>query len=123
MTIELLKQRIEEETGVPASLLHGETAEENIAQAKALLAYKSEAHKTTREQFADYMAAAMGHERPDAMAALDRIEANQRAYPTISDSGEIDPGDGRTAREKFADMLRDQLAFDPNKLTGKETVW
>lgn len=45
MTIEELKQTIEQRTGVPASFLTGETAEENIAQAKALLAYKREAQQ------------------------------------------------------------------------------
>ena len=59
MTIEELKQTIEQRTGVPASFLTGETAEENIAQAKALLAYKREAQqqrpKTTAEQFSDWL--------------------------------------------------------------------
>ena len=37
---EFIRQEIEKVSGVPASLLTGETLEENIAQAKAMLAYK-----------------------------------------------------------------------------------
>ena len=58
-----LKHTIVECTGVPSSLLTGETAEENIAQAKALLAYKREyqngklqlptRHKEHKEWFDD----------------------------------------------------------------------
>lgn len=59
MNTEELKQEIAQRTGIPAALLTGETAEENIAQAKALLAYKREHEaqrpKTAQEQFADWI--------------------------------------------------------------------
>jgi len=50
MIIEEIKLEIEKQTGVPASLLKGETVEENIAQAKALLAYKQEHAEPTAPQ-------------------------------------------------------------------------
>lgn len=61
MDISNIKAEIEKQTGVPASLLNGETVEENIAQAKAILAYKQEAGteapqepQTPAEQFASW---------------------------------------------------------------------
>ncbi len=58
MSIEEIKRTIEHKTGVPAYLLKGETLEENIAQAKAILAYKGasdpEEPKAPAEQFAEW---------------------------------------------------------------------
>lgn len=126
MTTEEVKQLIEQRTGVPASLLTGETVEENIAAAKALLAYKrehdKERTKSTREQFADWLAAQRGEDPPPdtAGAALAEIEAATRAYPSIRDGGEPDISgqDNRTGKEKFADWLYKQSAFDPSKEDG-----
>ena len=142
MTIEELKQTIEQRTGVPASFLTGETAEENIAQAKAFLAYKREYEqqrpKSTAEQFSDWIggqleerdrqtAAAFGlhYEAPEkdpAGAALADIEEAVRVeaggYPMVKDGGQIDTSnmpDPRPAREQFADWLGQKTAFDPFK--------
>lgn len=76
MDIEELKQEIEDYTGIPADSLTGETAEENIAQAKALLAYKREQGKTTRDQFTTWMNEREGKVVPDlAGKGLAEIEA------------------------------------------------
>ena len=40
MSIDELKKDIEQRTGVPAAIIQGETNEEVIAHAKALLAFK-----------------------------------------------------------------------------------
>ena len=142
MTIEELKQTIEQRTGVPASLLTGETAEENIAQAKAMLAYKREYEqqrpKTAAEQFSDWLggqleeknrqtAAAFGlhYEAPEtdpAGAALadiaEAVRVEGGGYPMVKDGGQVDTSnmpDPRPAREQFAEWLGQQTAFDPFK--------
>ena len=127
MNLENLKNEIEQRTGVPASLLSGETPEENIAQAKAFLAYKRECAeqqpKTAREQFADWMNAKQGIDPEDTEgAALADIEEAVRVaaggYPMTRDGGEVNNlADPRPAREKFADWLdqRGDLKFDPFK--------
>ena len=56
MELEAFKNQVEKETGVPASLLTGETPEEISARAKALLAYKKEHEvKTPWQEFAEHI--------------------------------------------------------------------
>lgn len=66
-----IREQISEKSGVPVDLLTGDTLEENVAQAKALLAYKRECEniqgnsesgtnqitrpQTTKEQFANWL--------------------------------------------------------------------
>ena len=128
MSIEELRQTIEQRTGVPASLLNGETAEENIAQAKALLAFKREhaaaQARSSREQFAAWYTAQIGEDPQDtAAAALADLEEAERAeaggYPRTQDGGEVTGiPDARPAREQFAAWLEQQAAFDPFKQDG-----
>lgn len=126
MNTEELKQTIETQTGIPANLLNGETIEETIAHAKALLAYKREADaerpKTTAEQFAEWMNTRNGIEQPDiAGEALARIEEQARVeaggYPILRDGGSVNNnlGDGRTVREQFAEWAGRNMAYDPRK--------
>ena len=125
MSIEELKQIIEQRTGVPASLLTGETAEENIAQAKAILAYKrdldTQTPRTAQEQFAEWLNASQGKEAQDtAGAALAEIEDAARmeagGYPAVQDSGEAAGlPDPRPARDQFAEWFGQKTAFDPFK--------
>lgn len=139
MTTEEVKQEIAQSTGIPVTLLTGETAEENIAQAKALLAYKREHEtqqtKTTKEQFSDWLggrlegmnkqrAATLGleytpPEKDTAGAALAEIEKQARldagGYPTVQEGSidNIDTGDGGSTKEHFADWIGRRLAYDP----------
>lgn len=143
MTTEEVKQEIAQRTGIPVTLLTGETAEENIAQAKALLAYKREHEaqrtKTTQEQFGDWLggrlegmnkqrAATLGleytpPEKDTAGAALAEIEERARVdaggYPTVqegsADNADIDGG---STKEHFADWIGRQLAYDPFNNAG-----
>lgn len=126
MNIDELKTVIEQGTGIPASLLTGETAEENIAQAKALLAYRRESEasrpKSTREQFKEWLNASQGIEEPDtAGAALEEIQEALRVeaggYPRVPDGGTPvgDFPDPRPAREQFAEYFGQIAAFDPFK--------
>lgn len=121
MNIEELKQRIEQDTGVPASLLNGETAEENIAKAKALLAYKREhtvqEPKNTKEQFADWFRAQEGEVVQDpAGAALAQIENELRSVPVLRDAGEVAHNAAAgTAKEQFAQWLYDKTAWNPRQ--------
>ncbi len=111
MTIEEIKQTIEQHTGVPASLLTGETAEENIAQAKALIAYKRELiaykreyeqqrPKTTAEQFSDWIG-----------GQLENTDGQTKKADNLPDP--------RPARRQFADWFSDwqKTEFDPFKDT------
>lgn len=99
MNIEELKQVIEQRTGVQASLLTGETAEEIIARAKAILAfrkdYEAQRRKTTAEQFSAWFNATQGINETDAEGeALADIEEAARikagVYPQVKDGGEIE---------------------------------
>lgn len=107
MTIEeikQIKQTIEQRTGVPASLLTGETAEEIIAQAKALIAYKREYEqqrpKTTAEQFSDWIG-----------GQLENTDGQTKKADNLPDP--------RPARRQFADWFSDwqKTEFDPFKDT------
>ena len=126
MILEELKANIEKQTGVPACLLTGETAEENIAQAKALLAYKREAEaqkpKTTKEQFAEWMNARTGASLPDRpAAALAQIEEQARleagGYPILKDGGSagLNLGEYGSTKKQFAEWAENITAFDPRK--------
>lgn len=127
MTIEELKKAIEERAGVPASFLTGETLEENIAQAKALLAFKKERgndpqqQRSAKDQFADWLDAQLGIEPQDAIAiasaALAEIEEATRnealGYPIIKDAGQI-PGekqpDFRSTHEQFTEWFNIKIS-------------
>lgn len=128
MNMEDVKLRIERDTGVPASLLTGETTEECIVQAKALLTlkrkyeYQPPQQKSAQEQFADWMRARLGEEQPQdtTTAALDAIEreAAEEAggYPVVRDAGEVEAGPApRSTREQFADWFSKKTAWDPAK--------
>ena len=126
MSLEELKQEIEQQTGIPAKLLTGETAEENIAQAKALLAYKREApeDKSPRGQFADWLNARLGNNETDlAGAALERIQEQVRGYPILKDGGNpyingATAPDARSAQEQFAEWAGRNMAWNPQKKDG-----
>ena len=119
MIVEEIKLKIANDTGIPLTLLTGETVEENIAQAKALLAYKRDYEqnkpKNTREQFKEWTEARAGIEPQDtAGQALAEIEEAARIqagiYPTLQDGGSIlaqgkPAPDGRTTKEQFAEWL------------------
>lgn len=119
MNLSELKQAIEQRAGISARLLTGETAEELVAQAKALLAFKRDCappqQKATREQFAAWFNA--GETLNDAAGvALDEIEDAVRAeagfYPEVTDAGETESGpDARPAREQFAEWFNRQFSL------------
>lgn len=122
------KQEISKVTGIPAELLTGDTIEENIARAKALLAYRSEAEATRpkdpREQFAEWMnVQGIGEAVPDRSAALDAIAEQARVeaggYPITHDAGEVmNMPDPRTAKEQFTTWAADRMGWDPRKQAG-----
>lgn len=125
MTTEELKQEIAKQTGIPAALLTGETVEENIAQAKALLAYKREHNaqdpKTAQEQFNEWIGGkleeldrqaadyGLSFAADPAGAALAEIEKQARkeegGYPAIQNGGNADTTNTRPAKELFAEWL------------------
>lgn len=128
MTLDEVKSAVEARTGVPADLLTGETIEENIARAKAILAYKrgceQQRPKTTAEQFTRWMQETRGEESTDeATLALTALEEDLAEYPIIRDSGTpyangVGIPDHRSTKEQFADFMAAQLAFDPKKKDG-----
>ena len=127
MSLEELKQEIEQQTGIPAKLLTGETAEENIAQAKALLAYKKEAassNKNPREQFADWFREQQGEEQPDlsskGLADIEeRIRVENGGYPLVKDGGQISQlPDPAGTKEQFSQWAYKKMAWDPRKKDG-----
>lgn len=125
MTLEDLKTEIEQRTGIPATILNGESAEELIAQAKALHAYrkqyKAEAPKDTRTLFAEWIKQTEGEPETDpAGDALNGLEEELRisngGYPYMQDGGEVtNMPDPRTPAEQFGEWFSKQAAFDPFK--------
>lgn len=130
MTLEEYNQEIERRTGVPASLLTGTTLEENIAKAKALLAFKGkvedERPKSTAEQFSDFLRNIEGREEQpsessQAMQSLADFEKSFQNYPIVKDGGnpyingavEKDP---RTPAEQFSEFFN-QAMRTPSNLT------
>lgn len=108
-----IKALIEERAGIPAHLLTGETPEENIAQAKALIAYRRDAggRGTTRQQFAAWLNQEdQANTDAAALAALAEIERQQAGgYPAIKDGQpeHLPTGDGRPTREQFAEYMQE----------------
>ena len=126
MAYEELKQEIERLTGVPANLLTGETAEENINQAEALLAYKRRLEasrpKSTKEQFGEWFNAQLGRDSlqdgtNDTTAAIRWGEAETvPLYPDTKDGGTKSLGlapDDRPNWEQFAEIVRRETDLDP----------
>lgn len=123
MNLEELKQAIVKETGIPASLLKGETIEENIALAKALLAYKKEVNatkpQTTAEQFRSWTTQQIGSEQIDTTAEiLTRIEQQAKEefynHPGTNESkqAETNTATGKTTKQQFAEWLGLQTSFN-----------
>lgn len=127
INLDELKQRIEQDVNIPAALLKGETSEEVIVSAKAMLAYKREQEtqrpRSTAEQFREWVNTQEGIEPQDeAGAALANIEEAIRVegggYPRVTDAGEItDLPDTRPAREQFTEWFGNKSAWDPFKGT------
>lgn len=124
MTVEDVKKTIEQRAGVPASVLAGETVDDVIESARAVLDYKRQYEeqrpKETREQFAEWTRVLYGETLSDAKsAALDDIAEAARVdaggYPMVRDGSISSDGmpDPRPAREQFASWFKDQAAFNP----------
>ena len=123
-SIEDLKQEIEQRAGIPASLLNGETIEENIAQAKALLAYKKQVKadepQNNAERFADWLkSSGYDNSRDAAGIALGEIEkaalVEAGVYPAVPDGGEVtEIATQRPTSLQFSDWLGSRLAFNPS---------
>jgi hypothetical protein len=129
MTNEEIKQEIAQRTGIPADLLTGETAEENIVRAKALLAFRRNnaqgTPKSTKEQFAAWFREVSGQDPQEdgSMQALKAYEEELRiangGCPRLSDTGELqNMPDGRTPQEAFSEWFQGRTAFDPRKQDG-----
>lgn len=122
LTLEKVKDRISEKTGVPVDLLNGETVEENIVRAKTLLALKqkneAERPKTVAEEFSAWMKSEFGLGEPDEKKdVLSTLESDIMTeffgigYPSIRDAGELDSNtlsDGGSAKEQFSNWFRGQ---------------
>ena len=127
MTLEELKQEISNRTGIPVTLLTGETAEENISRAKAMLAYRREhtakqtaaQPKSAKQQFADWMRSSYGTEDQETETnILSDLENSLNIVPVLQDSGDIlannlQQSDGRSTAEQFGDWMNKQLGYSP----------
>ena len=96
----MTKDDIARLTGIPAELLTGKTAEENIRIAESLLSFKHE-QKSTAEQFSDWVQAQTAE---DPQSDPIKIQ-NARKYPVIHDGGELTniPEQPVSTRDQFAD--------------------
>ncbi len=123
MTIDEVRQIISERTGVPADLLTGETPEEIVTRAKALIALKVQHQnnpQTPKEQFARFMQANFTGEDADPFQDLKDVaedirEASGGYSRKITDAGEASHSSNGTAKEQFAQFMADKLAYDPFK--------
>ena len=127
MTLEEAKIEIAQRTGVPVDLLQGETAEEYLAHALALKAYKkttevsTPASKSSSEQFADWFKANYSEEEDNTEAELIELkniaaEADGRlGYFKDASTDNAPWPDKRPASEQFADWFKEKTAWDPKK--------
>lgn len=132
MNVEELKLEIENKTGIPALLLSGETSEEVISRAKALVAFRrdtqEEQPKSASAQFAKWMKATEGIEEPSeamtALCILDQIAERERlasgGYPYLSDGGNpyvngATAPDPRSTEQLFENWFNNICAYDPTK--------
>lgn len=132
MTIEELKNTIEQKTGIPASLLQGTGPNEVIAYAKNLANFAKPSvpaspigddsqQKSSRDTFADWANQNFfgGRVEPDegagVMQALDQIEAElSKPYPATPDGGEASHNFIKPSlRDQFVEWSRDALAYNP----------
>jgi len=113
MDIQELKQMINQKCGVPYDLLTADDPAALIDQARQLLTFREAGPKSTRQQFSDLLSPVDHFAELDAIS--ETLKRNSQLYPDIPDSGNLDPGDGRDKYSRFAEMLADQLSFDPRK--------
>ena len=128
MTNEEIKNLITEKTGVPAEMLTGETAEENLERARALLSWRREnkeaAPPDPREEFASWIRSQTGQPEETPEAALDVIAETVRidngGYPKAPDGGtsHLYPGsqlfNTYSPEEQFNNWFYEKSAFDPS---------
>ena len=118
-TLEKVKNRISEKTGIPVDLLNGETIEENIVQAKTLIAMKQKSEderpKTASEEFSAWMKKQYGFGNPDENKdVLSTLESDIMAefvfgYTNGKDAEEVDHSnfsDGRSVRDQFRSWVQ-----------------
>lgn len=128
MTPEEIKNLISEKTGVPAEMLTGENAGENLEIARQLLAFKREnaeqVQKDPGEQFASWIRYQTGEpekvETPEAALneIAEQIRIDNGGYPRIPDGGASNIAgfigqDARPAAEQFKEWLYNETAFNP----------
>lgn len=128
MTIEEIRQTISARTGVPAELLTGETTEEIVSRAKALIALKTnfqkETPKTQQEQLADFLRANFPDSFPaetaeDPLDDLAKTEeeirvANGGYSRSIKDASTDATATGiKSPQEAFTDFINSKLSYDP----------
>lgn len=124
-----IKNLISEKTGVPAEMLTGETAEENLEKARALLSWykeNKEAAPDPREQFASWIREQTGQpEAETPEAALDVIAEAVRidngGYPNVNcgpGNVYLDNSDPRPPAEQFREWFYNKSSFDPFSSPG-----
>lgn len=111
MTIEDLKKKIEEKTGVPAILLNGESLDENITQAKALISYKRKEERKKNENTRDQFALWCDPESDPDLQAINAIETEMQKETIINDdqSGSGEKKHQENAKEAFVSWLGGEI--------------
>lgn len=122
MILEDVKKELSSRTGIPVSLLTGETIEENIAKAKAIIAYRRDHDKpqSAKEAFSLWCQEKNGDEKPDPMENVTKYENELRSldcYPQIRDGGSVLVNGKLKGNEdpskEFSRLASDALAFNP----------
>ena len=134
ISLDDFKKEIQTRTGVPASLLTGETSEEVIARAKALIAYRREVSaqdqpqaQTTAQQFADWFGSNVhlsgSHYYPVNPPAPEPQEGIASGYPSLPNPGEpagVQAEYYGTTAQQFAQWLRNMGIGEFNPFTDSD---
>ena len=121
MILEDVKKELSSRTGIPVSLLTGETIEENIARAKAIIAFRRDHDKpkNAKEAFSLWFQEENGDKIPDPMENITQYEKElYSGYPQIKDGGSVLVNGKKLSgtddpKREFENMIDSALAFNP----------
>lgn len=130
MTVEEMKLEISDRTGIPLTMIQGDTPGEALAFARSLIEYKNSIDDQEPKSNAEKLGVYLFGENESSNTELESLECiekqynyEQGGYPVFRDNGNVlingvSFGDPRSPGEQFAEWFGNKTAFNPNKENG-----